>query len=79
MSSRRKIVDVLIRKGAPLNERNKRLEAPLHLAADHAMLDIIDLLARKYIHCLKTIPILVQGFHRLNAASYNTKRKLCAI
>lgn len=47
ISSRKKVVDLLIRKGAPMNDRNKRLETALHLAADHAMLDIIDLLASK--------------------------------
>lgn len=46
-SSRRKLVELLIRKGAPLSERNKRLDTPLHLAADHALIDVIDLLARK--------------------------------
>lgn len=46
-SSRRKLVELLVRKGVPLNERNKRLDTPLHLAADHALVDVIDLLARE--------------------------------
>lgn len=41
---RKKLVDILIRKGAQVNERNKLMQSPLHLAADYAMYEIVDLL-----------------------------------
>lgn len=43
---RKQVVDLLLRKGAPANEKNKELLAPLHLAADHEHMDLIEALLR---------------------------------
>lgn len=43
---RKAIVESLIRKGAHLNEKNKELLAPIHLAADLGHLDVLDTLLR---------------------------------
>uniref|UniRef100_A0A8D8SAP2 Poly [ADP-ribose] polymerase n=1 Tax=Cacopsylla melanoneura TaxID=428564 RepID=A0A8D8SAP2_9HEMI len=43
---RKQIVEMLVRKGAHLNEKNKELLAPLHIAADMGHLDILDTLLR---------------------------------
>lgn len=37
---------MLIRKGALLNEKNKNLLTPLHIAADHSLYEIIDTLLK---------------------------------
>lgn len=43
---RKQAVEILIRKGCLLNEKNKDLLTPLHLAIDHSFLDIVDLLLK---------------------------------
>uniref|UniRef100_A0A1B0G6T3 Poly [ADP-ribose] polymerase n=1 Tax=Glossina morsitans morsitans TaxID=37546 RepID=A0A1B0G6T3_GLOMM len=43
---RKQIADVLIRKGALLNEKNKAFLTPLHLAAEHLHYDIMDTLLK---------------------------------
>lgn len=43
---RKQIIEVLIRKGALLNEKNKDFLTPLHLAAEHAHYEIMDLLLK---------------------------------
>ena len=43
---RRQVVDLLVRKGAQLNEKNKDLLAPLHVAADCSHLDVVETLLR---------------------------------
>lgn len=43
---RKQIVEILIRKGASLNEKNKDFLTPLHLASDHAYYEIMDLLLK---------------------------------
>lgn len=43
---RKQVVETLIRKGAPLNEKNKDFLTPLHLAADHSYFEIMDLLLK---------------------------------
>uniref|UniRef100_A0A336MN10 Poly [ADP-ribose] polymerase n=1 Tax=Culicoides sonorensis TaxID=179676 RepID=A0A336MN10_CULSO len=42
---RKQVLELLIRKGAPLNEKNKEMLTPLHIAAENPeMLDIMDIL-----------------------------------
>lgn len=43
---RKQLVDLLIRKGPLLNEKNKDFLTPLHLAADHSHYEIMDLLLK---------------------------------
>ena len=43
---RKPAVDLLCRKGANLNEKNKEMLTPLHLAADKSHYDIMDLLLK---------------------------------
>lgn len=43
---RKQVVEILIRKGALLNEKNKDFLTALHLAADNSYLDIMDLLLK---------------------------------
>lgn len=43
---RKQVVEVLIRKGSLLNEKNKDLLTPLHLAADNSYFDIMDILLK---------------------------------
>lgn len=43
---RKQVVEILIRKGCLLNEKNKDSLTPLHLAIDHSHLDIVDLLLK---------------------------------
>lgn len=43
---RKQIVEMLIRKGVLLNEKNKDFLTPLHLAADHSHYEIMDLLLK---------------------------------
>lgn len=40
------MLDLLIRKGAPLNEKNKDFLTPLHIAADNSHYDLMDVLLR---------------------------------
>ena len=43
---RKQVFDLLLRKGAPANEKNKELLAPLHIAADHEHMDALEALLR---------------------------------
>lgn len=43
---RKQVLEILIRKGALLNEKNKDFLTPLHVAADHSHYDIMDLLLK---------------------------------
>lgn len=43
---RKQCVEILVRKGALLNEKNKDFLTPLHLSADHSYFDIMDLLLK---------------------------------
>ncbi|XP_076257576.1 tankyrase isoform X2 [Rhynchophorus ferrugineus] len=43
---RKQVLESLIRKGAPLNEKNKDFLTPLHLAADNSHYDLMDVLLR---------------------------------
>lgn len=43
---RKQVIDILIRKGSLLNEKNKNLLTPLHIAADHSLYEIIDTLLK---------------------------------
>lgn len=43
---RKQVIDILIRKGTMLNEKNKNLLTPLHIAADHSLYEIIDTLLK---------------------------------
>ncbi|XP_028966676.1 poly [ADP-ribose] polymerase tankyrase-1 [Galendromus occidentalis] len=45
-ANKKKIVEILIRKGAHVNDKNKQMLSPLHIAADHTFLDMIDLLLK---------------------------------
>lgn len=42
----KQIVEMLLRKGALLNEKNKDFMTPLHLAAEHSYFEIMDLLLK---------------------------------
>ncbi|CAG4948316.1 unnamed protein product [Parnassius apollo] len=43
---RKQVMEILIRKGARVNEKNKEGQTPLHVATEHAHLDAMDLLLR---------------------------------
>lgn len=43
---RKQVVELLIRKGAQLNEKNKDFLTPLHVAADMSHFDIMEALLR---------------------------------
>lgn len=43
---RKQVLEMLIRKGAHLNEKNKDFLTPLHTAADNSHFDIMDVLLR---------------------------------
>lgn len=43
---RKQVIELLIRKGALLNEKNKDFLTPLHLSADHSYYEIMDLLLK---------------------------------
>ncbi|RVE44509.1 hypothetical protein evm_010838 [Chilo suppressalis] len=43
---RKQVMEMLIRKGALVNEKNKDGQTPLHVATEHAHLDAMDLLLR---------------------------------
>lgn len=43
---RKNILEVLLRKGALLNEKNKDFLTPLHIAADHSLFEIMDVLLK---------------------------------
>lgn len=43
---RRQILEILLRKGAVLNEKNKDFLTPLHVAADHSHYEIMDTLLK---------------------------------
>lgn len=45
-SKRRGIVEALLRKGAPLHEKNKEFLTPLHVSADKSHYDIMELLLK---------------------------------
>lgn len=45
-SKRRGIVEALLRKGAPLQEKNKEFLTPLHVCADKGHCDIMELLLK---------------------------------
>ncbi|CAG2101522.1 unnamed protein product [Medioppia subpectinata] len=45
-SKRKQICDLLIRKNANLNEKNKDFLSPLHLAADNSRFDVLELLLK---------------------------------
>lgn len=43
---RKQILEMLIRKGALLNEKNKDLLTPLHLSADNSLFEVMDILVK---------------------------------
>nr|XP_002121662.3 tankyrase-1 [Ciona intestinalis] len=43
---RRQVTELLIRKGASLNDKNKEFLAPLHIAADKAHIDVLEVLLK---------------------------------
>lgn len=43
---RKQILEMLVRKGALLNEKNKDFLTPLHLCADHSIYEIMDILVK---------------------------------
>ncbi|KAL4714330.1 hypothetical protein ACJJTC_009682 [Scirpophaga incertulas] len=43
---RKQVMEMLIRKGARVNEKNKEGQTPLHVATEHSHLDAMDLLLR---------------------------------
>lgn len=43
---RKHVVEILLKKGAAPNEKNKELHAPLHIAADKEHLDVLEVLLR---------------------------------
>ncbi|KOB75092.1 Tankyrase-2 [Operophtera brumata] len=67
------VMEMLIRKGARVNEKNKDGQTPLHVATDHAHLDAMDLLLRHGMY-LDAMDLLLQHGNGLvplhNACSY---------
>ncbi|KAG8193909.1 hypothetical protein JTE90_011464 [Oedothorax gibbosus] len=45
-SKRKHVTEILIRKGASLNEKNKEFLTPLHVAADKSHFDVLDVLLK---------------------------------
>lgn len=43
---RKQVLEILLRKGALLNEKNKDFLTPLHIATDNSLFDIMDALLR---------------------------------
>lgn len=43
---RKAVAEILIRKGALLSEKNKEFMTPLHVAVDHSLYDIMDILVK---------------------------------
>lgn len=45
-SKRKQVIELLSRKGAQINEPNKDLLSPLHIAADYGHLDVMETFIR---------------------------------
>jgi len=45
-SKRKQVIELLSRKGAQINEVNKELLAPLHIAADYCHFDVMETFIR---------------------------------
>lgn len=45
-SKRKQVIEFLSRKGAQINELNKELLAPLHIAADYGHFDVMETFIR---------------------------------
>ncbi|KAE8749458.1 hypothetical protein FOCC_FOCC003724 [Frankliniella occidentalis] len=73
---RKQVIDMLVRKGAHLNEKNKGFLTPLHLAADNSHFDVMDALLR---HGAKVNSLDALGQTALHRAAHEDNVQACRI
>ena len=73
---RKQVMEALIRKGANLNEKNKELLCPLHVAADRAHYDVMDVLLK---HGAKVNAIDGQGRTALHRVAEQGNMQACRL
>ena len=73
---RKHVAEILLRKGAPANEKNKELHAPLHIAADKEHLDVLEVLLR---HGAKVNVLDGLGQTALHRASKEGQVSVCRL
>ncbi|KAJ0170043.1 hypothetical protein K1T71_014649 [Dendrolimus kikuchii] len=73
---RKQVMEMLIRKGARVNEKNKEGQTPLHVATEHAHLDAMDLLLR---HGAKVNACDARGESALSLAARRDSAAACRL
>ncbi|XP_059056370.1 poly [ADP-ribose] polymerase tankyrase [Achroia grisella] len=73
---RKQVMEILIRKGARVNEKNKEGRTPLHVATEHAHLDAMDLLLR---HGAKVNAMDGRGESALSVAARRDATAACRL
>lgn len=73
---RKQVIDMLVRKGAHLNEKNKGFLTPLHIAADNSHFDVMDALLR---HGAKVNSLDALGQTALHRAAHEDNVQACRI
>lgn len=73
---RKQVMEMLIRKGARVNEKNKDGQTPLHVATEHAHLDAMDLLLR---HGAKVNACDGRGSSALSVAARRDSAAACRL
>lgn len=73
---RKQVMEMLIRKGARVNEKNKEGQTPLHVATEHAHLDAMDLLLR---HGAKVNACDGRGSSALSVAARRDSAAACRL
>lgn len=73
---RKQVMELLIRRGARVNEKNKEGQTPLHVATEHSHLDAMDLLLR---HGAKVNACDVNGESALSLAARRDSTAACRL
>ncbi|XP_063836754.1 poly [ADP-ribose] polymerase tankyrase [Ostrinia nubilalis] len=73
---RKQVMEMLIRKGARVNEKNKEGQTPLHVATEHSHLDAMDLLLR---HGAKVNACDARGESALSLAARRDSAAACRL
>ncbi|KAL0808669.1 hypothetical protein ABMA28_013103 [Loxostege sticticalis] len=73
---RKQVMEMLIRKGARVNEKNKDGQTPLHVATEHSHLDAMDLLLR---HGAKVNACDARGESALSLAARRDSAAACRL
>ncbi|XP_063543871.1 poly [ADP-ribose] polymerase tankyrase [Cydia strobilella] len=73
---RKQVMELLIRKGARVNEKNKEGQTPLHIATEHSHLDAMDLLLR---HGAKVNAMDGRGMSALSVAARADAAAACRL